>query len=92
MAAMKILTPDQITAILMAGEFDDLVGAAETSNVEFKVSPYQLEQEYAKQEFAKDVTALADAAGGVIVIGAATTPDSTHPTDKVTSISPFPLH
>ena len=88
---MTILTPDQITAILISGKLEDIIGVAETSEVEFKVAPYQLEQEYAKQELAKDVTALANAQGGVIVIGASTEPDSTHPTDRVVAISPFPV-
>jgi len=87
---MKIFTPDQITAILLSSKLEDIVGAAETIDVEFKTAPYQLGQDYAKQELAKDVTALANAQGGVIVIGATTEPDPTHPTDRVIAISPFP--
>ena len=61
-----------ILAVLNSGNFTPLEGAAEGSDVDFKGAPYQLEQEREKYELAKDVAALANAAGGVIVIGVQT--------------------
>jgi hypothetical protein len=41
----------------------------ETEHLEFKAEPYRLEHELQKQELAKDVSGLANARGGAILIG-----------------------
>jgi hypothetical protein len=56
------MTRDQALAILANGDFDQLIGAPESLEVEFKSEPY-VEQESQKFELAKDVSALANAAG-----------------------------
>jgi predicted HTH transcriptional regulator len=57
------MTRDQALAILANGDFDQLIGAPESLEVEFKSEPYRVEQESQKFELAKDVSALANAAG-----------------------------
>src|SRR5438067_1534205 len=59
-------------AILESGEFDQLIGRPETPEVEFKGEPYQLDRETQRFELAKDVSAMANAAGGVIIFRAQT--------------------
>jgi hypothetical protein len=61
------MTRDEALAILAGGDFERFIGVAESLEVEFKGEPYRAEQDSQKFELAKDVTALANAAGGVIV-------------------------
>jgi hypothetical protein len=66
------MTRDEALAILASGDFEQFRGVAEGLEVEFKAEPYRLIDEAQKFELAKDVSALANAAGGVIVIGVRT--------------------
>ena len=58
------MTRDEILAVLEDGAFERLKGSPENLEVEFKREPYRLDQENQKFELAKDVSALANAAGG----------------------------
>jgi predicted HTH transcriptional regulator len=58
-----------------SGDFNQFIDAPEGLEIEFKGEPYRLEQDSQKFELAKDVSALANAAGGLIVIGARTQRD-----------------
>jgi hypothetical protein len=49
-----------------------------------------LDEEYAKQELAKDVSGLANSAGGIIILGASTEIDPAHSSEVVMKVSPFP--
>ena len=69
------MTREEALEILMSGEFDQFVGVRESIEVEFKREPYRLEQDDQKFELAKDASAMANAAGGVIVIGVRTQRD-----------------
>jgi len=69
------MTRDEILAVLEDGAFERLKGSPENLEVEFKREPYRLDQENQKFELAKDVSALANAAGGIIVIGVRTRAD-----------------
>jgi hypothetical protein len=63
---------NSVQAVLGALEekrFDSLIGLPECEWLEAKLSPYILDSLQQKCELAKDVTALANAAGGLIVIG-----------------------
>ena len=60
---------DDIIRFLQDGQFDALIGRAEDAFLEFKGSPYQLAVNEQRQELAKDVSALANANGGIILIG-----------------------
>ncbi len=72
----------ELLTLLDGGDLDQLVGVREDLEVEFKRQPYQLDQESEKFELAKDVSALANAAGGAIVIGVQTERSQESPTDE----------
>ena len=84
------LHPEQILAILERGSFDEFIGVVEDHQLECKKEPYQIQRDDQKQEFAKDVTALANAEGGFILIGVRTERNPTHFGDEITSVRPFP--
>jgi hypothetical protein len=57
-------------ALLDAGDFEAVIGAAETAQIDFKRSPYRTDEPAEAFELAKDVTALANTeTGGLLVIG-----------------------
>ena len=74
----------------MGGDFEAFVGEREGLELEFKGEPYQVDQEAEKFELAKDVSALANGGGGVIVIGVRTERKEESPLDEATRIRPFP--
>jgi hypothetical protein len=84
----------EILSILDCGDFDELIGTDEDSVVEAKGEPYQVgatdesTQNFAKQALAKDVSGLANAQGGVILIGFQTTRDVTAAGDYIQSCGP----
>jgi hypothetical protein len=75
--------------ILQTGEFDRLIGAVEDDQFECKSAPYQLDNERDKLELAKDVSALANSVGGVLLIGVQTEKSPTHFGDEVRRVRPF---
>lgn len=81
---------DDVKAILDSGKFDKLIGAVENEQLECKTAPYQLQHNYQKQELAKDVSGLANANGGLILIGVKTERNPTHFGDEIKKVHPFP--
>lgn len=73
---------EELLAVLGGGDLEQLVGVREDVEVEFKRQPYQLDQESEKFELAKDVSALANASGGAIVLGVQTERSEESPTDE----------
>jgi hypothetical protein len=71
----KRLTVAEVLNFLERGEFAEIVGTVENEELEFKGFPYNLALDFAKLELAKDVTALANAAGGLILLGFRTCKD-----------------
>lgn len=65
-----------------------LIGQAETVWLDFKLSPYQLDDERQKFELAKDVSAMANSQGGVILIGVETRRDETSQDDVAIALRP----
>ena len=90
MPKLQRLTPDQVRQIITEGRFDDLLGVVETQQLEFKGEPYQLVSESQKHELAKDVSALANADGGLILIGVKTRKDPSVLGDLVSEVRAFP--
>lgn len=93
-AVPKRISPQKALEILKCGEFDDLKGAIEDEQIQFKGSPYQLfgpNSEAAKYELAKDASALANANGGIIMIGFLTLKDQSSAIEYVECCRPFEL-
>lgn len=62
-------SPKEILEKLTAGDFDALIGMFESDWLDAKETPYHLDAAPQKRELAKDVSALANAGGGVILLG-----------------------
>jgi hypothetical protein len=86
---LKELDPEKVGAILDSGRFDDLLCAVENGQIECKAAPYQVENEHQKLELAKDVSALANSGGGVILLGVETERNPTHFGDEIKTVHPF---
>ena len=80
----------EVQSILQSGDFDRLIGTLEDEHLECKSAPYQLDQDRQKMELAKDVSGLANADGGIILIGVQTERDPTHLGDEIRRIRGFP--
>jgi hypothetical protein len=72
--------------ILNGGDFVPLIGVREDLELEFKRQPYQLDAEGGKFELAKDICAMANARGGVIVLGVQTEGREESPLDEAVRI------
>ena len=84
------MTRAEALEILAGGQFGRFVGTPEGLEVEFKGAPYYLDgadEDRRKFELANDVSARANAAGGVIVIGAGTIRDDETRVDVVSEIN-----
>lgn len=81
--------PSQVIKLLEEGDAHELIGALETVAVEFKRNPYRVDTNGQKQELAKDVCGLANADGGVIVIGFKTVRSESRATDVVSELNAF---
>jgi len=79
----------EITDILQSGNFDRLLGGLEDDQLECKSAPYNLAQDREKMELAKDVSALANADGGIILIGVQTERDPLHQGDVIRGVGCF---
>jgi schlafen family protein len=82
--------PRATLELLEAGRGNAIIGTRESQQIEFKQTPYRLDEERQKFELAKDVSALANASGGIVVLGVRTERDETHPWDKAVAVTPFP--
>lgn len=83
------VTKEQLDAIVANGDFAALIGASETAWFECKGQPYQIANEEAKRELAKDVSSFANASGGRLIIGLQTKPSATHFGDEIEKVRPF---
>ena len=86
---VKVMTTQEVLNILETGDFEKLIGAMESEVLEFKGAPYQLDTPKLKLELAKDVSALANVAGGIILIGVGTSIPEEHPHEMIDRIRPF---
>jgi hypothetical protein len=86
----KTLTAPEIQEIVRSSTPERLLGARETEQVDFKRVPYRLEEDRQKFELAKDVSALANASGGVLVLGVQTEKSDVHSWDAASALTPFP--
>ncbi len=89
MTSLSKRSPSEIELILKTGQFESLILSVEYDLLECKAAPYDLRQPLGKVELAKDVSALANAKGGYLLLGVATRRNPTHRGDEITGISPF---
>ena len=75
--------------LLRQGRFAELVGWFEAQNLECKREPYRLDLVDQKFELAKDVSALANAGGGILLMGVATSKSASHSDDRIENMAPF---
>jgi hypothetical protein len=82
-------SPKEVLEKLEARDFEALIGLAESQWLDAKETPYHLESPKQKLELAKDVTALANAEGGLIVIGFDTERLPTKAGERISKVRPF---
>ncbi len=66
---MPVSDKDMLVEALRRGDFEAVLGTPESEWVDFKSEVYPLDTPKGPREYAKDVAALANAGGGLIVIG-----------------------
>lgn len=76
---------------LVAKDFEGLIGFSEGVWLDAKESPYVLDTQKQKLELAKDVSALGNAIGGIIVLGFDTTRDPLTAGERISRVCPFPV-
>ncbi len=83
----------EILDICRRGAWRDLTGIVETSEFDFKRTPYRLQEDNQKRELAKDATGFANANGGLILLGAKSKPSGQIPTygEEIEEASPFSI-
>ena len=85
------LSISEVLQRLAEGDFASIVGQFASQWLECKRSPYVLSNEGQRLELAKDVSALANASGGLILLGVSTKKDETHGSDVIDTVSPVVL-
>ncbi len=85
----KVLGTPEVLAILGEGDFDCIIGTIESETLDFKREPHQLNTTKQKLELAKDVSAFANNAGGVILMGVNTCKQEGHSHELAEKIRPF---
>src|SRR6266852_9162385 len=85
----RLIAIAEVVAILQSGDFNRLFGGLEDEHLECKSAPYNLDQEREKMELAKDVSALANVDGGIILLGAQTEREPTYQGDIIRRVGCF---
>lgn len=81
---------ETLAKIVETRTFDTLIGEIENDWFDCKKEPYQIQNESAKRELAKDVSSFANVGGGYIFIGVRTKQSAQHFGDEVEDSHPFP--
>ena len=78
-----------LAKVLETKAFNTLIGEIENDWFDCKKEPYQIQNESAIRELAKDVSSFANVDGGYIFIGIRTKQSAQHFGDEVESLHPF---
>src|ERR1035437_8510070 len=87
--AMK--SPKEVMEKLEAHDFDALIGVIESEWLDAKETPYHLDSPKQKLELAKDVAAMANASGGITVIGFDCEKLPTTAGERICKVCQFPV-
>jgi len=87
---MTVASRTEVVSALSQNRAQDLLGTAENAWLDFKTTPYAVQTEKGKFELCKDVAALANAQGGLLVCGVRTTPLTTEAKDVAAELAAFP--
>ncbi len=79
----------ELESIIKNGDFSKLISESESEFFDCKRDVYDLKNNMAKYELAKDVSAFANAGGGYILIGIETKKSEKSFYDEVTKMHPF---
>jgi len=80
-----------IVELLRSGKFESLIGRFENEWIECKRQPYDIDKDEQKLELSKDVAGLANASGGILLIGLSTFKNPEHGMDQIDRVRPFPI-
>jgi len=83
------ISREKFNEVIIASDFDQLIGEVENIWFDCKSQPYQIELDSGKRELAKDISSFLNAQGGVILIGIKTKPSTIHFGDEIEEIRPF---
>ncbi len=83
-------TVQDVLRALRAGEPETILGTPEQPQLDFKLTPYNVETPKHRLELGKDVAALANSGGGALVLGVATSKDEGRNEEVASSLTPFP--
>jgi hypothetical protein len=84
------LSADEMLAVLRESRDDDLIGLEESTVFDAKSGAYRLDDPKSRWELAKDVSAMANADGGILLIGAKTERLENSFVERVAAIRPVP--
>jgi hypothetical protein len=79
----------ELADVLARGEPERVVGTRESSWLDFKRDPHSLDSNLGKWEFLKDVVALANARGGLLVCGIKAEREPHEAAERAVSLWPF---
>lgn len=82
---------ENIIELLRGANFESLIGEFENDWLECKRQPYAIDKDEQKLELAKDVAGLANANGGLLLIGLSTVKNPEHGMDQINRVRPFPI-
>src|SRR6202790_1032290 len=81
---------ESVKAILDAHTYDALIGLYEDAWLDAKRTPYNVDLPEGRYELAKDVSAFANGAGGIVLVGLRTTKQETTQTEEITAFELCP--
>lgn len=87
---MATLNNDQILDAIEQSRWNELIDQLESQELEFKREPYRLDSAKEKFELAKDISGMANAGGGIIILGVATKKNPHADEEIAAEIQPFP--